>query len=152
MSPRLLYRRLAQAEVVTWTLLIIGMVLKSVTHTTELGVRIGGMVHGVVFLAYALVTVVVAIDRRWPVGTTLTGLASAVVPYATVPFESYAERRGLLADRWRLGAGGEAPRTLPERVVATGLARPLLAVVVAVLVVAVVAAVLLWLGPPVPRR
>ena len=57
MSPRLLYRRLAQAEVVTWTLLIIGMVLKYVTHTTELGVRIGGMVHGVVFIAYVLLRV-----------------------------------------------------------------------------------------------
>ncbi|WP_392468545.1 DUF3817 domain-containing protein [Arsenicicoccus cauae] len=152
MSPRLLYRRLARAEVVTWTLLIAGMVLKYVTRTTELGVRVGGLVHGVVFLAYALVTVVVAIDRRWSLGTTLAGLASAVVPYATVPFESYAERRGLLADRWRLAAGGDAPRTLPQRLVAMGLARPLLAVLVAALVVAVVTAVLLWLGPPVPQR
>ncbi|AKT50414.1 DUF3817 domain-containing protein [Arsenicicoccus sp. oral taxon 190] len=161
MSPRLLYRRLARAEVVTWTLLIIGMVLKYATRTTELGVRVGGLVHGVVFLAYALVTVVVAVDRRWPAGTTVLGLVSAVVPYATVPFESYAERRRLLTDRWRLApggaprgdaSGGDAPRTLPERVVAAGLARPLAAVLVAVVVVAVVTAVLLWLGPPVPQR
>ena len=56
MSPVLLFRRVAVAEAVTWALLLGGMVLKYVTDTTELGVRVFGMVHGVVFVAYCLVT------------------------------------------------------------------------------------------------
>ena len=52
MSPRQLFRALAVAEAVTWTLLLIGMVGKHALGVTELGVRIGGGVHGFVFLAY----------------------------------------------------------------------------------------------------
>ena len=37
MTPRLLFRRLAFAEAVTWALLLTGMFLKYVTETTELG-------------------------------------------------------------------------------------------------------------------
>ena len=48
MSPLPLFRRVAIAEAVTWALLLTGMFLKYVTETTELGVRIFGMVHGVV--------------------------------------------------------------------------------------------------------
>ena len=35
MSPLLLFRRVAVAEAVTWALLLVGMVLKYVTGTTE---------------------------------------------------------------------------------------------------------------------
>ncbi|UUZ61695.1 DUF3817 domain-containing protein [Nocardioides sp. B-3] len=49
------------------------MFLKYVTETTELGVRIFGMVHGVVFIAYCTVTVIVAIDQRWSLPRTLLG-------------------------------------------------------------------------------
>ena len=59
LSPRRLYRTLALAEAVTWTLLIAGMLAKYVLHLGELGVRIGGSVHGFVFLAYCAVTVLV---------------------------------------------------------------------------------------------
>ena len=57
MSPRTVFRRVAIAEAVTWALLLTGMFLKYVTETTELGVRVFGMVHGVVFIAYCLTTV-----------------------------------------------------------------------------------------------
>ena len=57
MSPAdLLFRRVAIAEAITWALLLTGMFLKYVTETTELGVRVFGMVHGVVFIAYCLTT------------------------------------------------------------------------------------------------
>ena len=35
MQPRTLFRIVAFAEAVTWTLLLIGLFLKYVTHTTE---------------------------------------------------------------------------------------------------------------------
>ncbi len=80
MNPLVLFRRVAVAEAVTWALLLTGMFLKYVTGTTELGVRVGGMLHGVVFIAYCLTTVVVAVDQRWSFGRLVGGPASAGLP------------------------------------------------------------------------
>ena len=63
-----LFRRVAVAEAVTWALLLVGMFLKYVTETTDLAVRVFGMLHGVVFVAYCLTVVLVAIDQRWSAG------------------------------------------------------------------------------------
>ena len=145
-TPSRLYRVLALAEMVTWTLLLLGMLLKYVLQVTELGVRIGGALHGFVFLSYVVVTVLVAVDQRWSIGRLALGVGSALIPYLTVPFEQWAHRRWLLGDSWRLREG--PPHTLPERVAALALRRPVLAAVVAVVVVAVVFSVLLSLGPP----
>ena len=101
-SAASLFRRVAIAEAVTWALLLTGMFLKYVTDTTELGVRIFGMAHGVVFIAYCLTTVVVAVDQRWSRGRLLAGLAASVPPFVTIAFDRYAERRGMLATSWRL--------------------------------------------------
>ena len=51
------------------------------------------MLHGVVFVAFCVTTVVVAVDQRWSLGRTLLGLVSAVPPFATVLFDWYAERQ-----------------------------------------------------------
>ena len=148
MSPRTLFARFAFAEAVTWTLLIIGMVLKYVTHTTELGVRVFGLLHGVVFLGYVLVTLAVWVNQRWSTSTGLLALASAVPPYATVWFERRAIRRGQLEGEWRVGPGQAPARTLPERVLATAIARPALAATVGVVAVLAMTGVLLLIGPP----
>lgn len=110
MSPRRLYRTAATAEAVTWTLLIFGMLAKYVFHAGDLPVRLGGGIHGFVFLSYCVSTVVVWTDRRWPAGTGVLGLVLSAVPFATVPFERHVERRGLLSDSWRVAPAG----TLPE--------------------------------------
>lgn len=149
MTPSTVFKRFAFAEAVTWTLLIIGLVLKYVTVTTDLGVRVFGLVHGVVFLAYVVATIAVWVDQRWSVRTGLLGLASAVVPYLTIWFERRVESRGLLTGAWRLRRGGEDPLNPAEKVLAHALARPGVAVALAALLVAGVTAVLLALGPPV---
>ena len=77
LTPRRLFRALAIAEAITWALLLSGMFLKYVTETTELGVQVFGMVHGVVFIGYCLVTLLVAIDQRWPPGRTVFGTLTA---------------------------------------------------------------------------
>lgn len=146
MSPRRLYRTLALAEAVTWTLLILGMVLKYVTHTTDLGVRIGGGLHGLVFLAYCMATVLVGVDGRWRAGRTLLGLASAVVPYATVPFERAVERAGHLRGTWRLRS--QPPAGAVEKVAAWVIRHPRRAFVMSALIILAVFRALLWLGPP----
>ena len=147
MSPLLLFRRVAIAEAVTWALLLTGMFLKYVTETTELAVRVFGMAHGVVFIAYCLVTLLVGVDQRWSRGRVLLGLVSAVPPFMTVWFDRYAERRGALAPSWRLTTG--APERPLERPVAGLLRNPLRGALVGVVSVAVLTGVALVVGPPV---
>lgn len=146
MTPRRLYRVLALAEAITWTLLIAGMLGKYVFSLGDIGVRIAGSIHGFVFLSYCVVTVLVGIDRRWGAGRILLGLGSAIVPYLTVPFERHVEKAGLLADSWRLR--GERGDTALERLVGAALRRPFVAAAILLVVVAVVFTVLLQLGPP----
>ena len=146
MSPLLLFRRVAIAEAVTWALLLTGMVLKYGTHTTDLAVRVFGMAHGVVFIAYCLSTVLVAVDQRWSRGRLLLGLVASIPPFATVLFERYAERRGALGATWRLR--GSAPSGALERVAAWLLRNPLRGALAGLVAVAVLTGVALVVGPP----
>lgn len=149
MSPLTLFRRLAFAEAVTWALLLIGMFLKYVTGTTELGVRIFGMAHGVVFIAYCLTAVFVGVNQRWSFRTLALALVSAVPPFMTLWFDRRAERRGLLSGGWRLVPGGEPAVTPAERVQTWMLAQPLAAVGAGVVAVAALTTIALLVGPPV---
>lgn len=152
MSPRTLYRRIAVAEVISWALLLVGMVLKYVTETTELGVRVFGMVHGVVFIAFCLITVVVAVNQRWSAKEAVVGLASAVPPFLTVWFERRMERAGRLDGGWRLGHEDAEPANPIERLLHVLLARPVVAVVVGLVAVGALTGVALLAGPPVPSN
>lgn len=145
-SPRRLHRALAIAEVITWTLLILGMIAKYALHLGELGVRIGGGVHGFVFLAYCVATVLIGADQRWGIARTAAGLASAVVPYLTIPFERWIARTRPLSEAWRLRH--ETPRGPIERATAFVLRRPVVSSAVILILVALVFSVLLSAGPP----
>ena len=146
MTPLTLFRRLAVAEAVTWALLLTGMFLKYGTGTTDLAVRVFGMVHGVVFIGYCLVTLLVGIDQRWSRARVLLGLVSSVPPFMTVWFDRHAERRGLLADTWRLTAA--EPRTGLDRAVAWLLRNPLRGALAGFVAVAALTGVALRVGPP----
>lgn len=149
MSPRILFKTFAVAEAVTWAGLITAMVLRA-ADVTDAAVRPAGSIHGFVFLVYCTVTVMVWVDQRWSVRTGLVGLGSAVIPFATIPFDLVADRRGLLPDAWRLGSdGGEQPVGWIERLQAWVLRNVALAVVLATAGITVVFVILLWLGPPV---
>ncbi len=145
-TPTRLYRLVARAEAVTWALLLTGMFLKYVTRTTELGVQVFGMVHGVVFIAYCLTTGLLWVDQRWPLSRLVLGLVAAVPPFATMPFERYAERSGLLGDTWRLRT--EDPRGALEVLAARLLRRPAQGLLVGLLAVAGLTGVALVVGPP----
>lgn len=145
-SPRTVYRGVAIAEALTWALLLSGMFLKYVTQTTELGVQVFGMVHGVVFIAYCLATVLLWVDQKWPSSRLVLGLIAAVPPFATVLFETYAERSGLLGDHWRLRSA--APGGAVERLTAWLLRRPGQGLLVGLVAVAGLTGVALVVGPP----
>lgn len=146
LGPRRLFRIVAVAEAITWALLLLGMFLKYVTETTELGVRIFGMVHGVVFVAYVVVAVLVAIDQRWGPARGLLALVAAIPPFATLVLEWWVERRTWLAEAWRLRISEPAGGL--DRPTAWVLREPVRGLLVGVLVVAALTAVALLVGPP----
>ncbi len=146
-GPTRLFRFVARAEAVTWALLLVGMVGKYVTETTELGVRVFGMAHGVVFIAYVLTALAVGIDQRWNLRRLGVALASAVPPFATFVVEAYAERHGWVGRSWRLRTA--QPARVTERAVAWVLRHPGRGAGTAAMAVAALTGLALLVGPPV---
>ena len=147
MTPLKLFRAVAIAEAITWALLLVGIVLKRVTDTTDIGVSVFGPIHGVVFIAYCLTTLVVAVDQRWTPGRTLLGLAASIPPFFTLLFDAVAERRGAFGDSWRLTS--QEPARAADRPVAWLLRHPGQGAAAAVAAVAVLTGLALLVGPPV---
>lgn len=146
LGPLQVFRIAAVAEAMTWAGLLVGMFLKRVTDTTELGVQVFGPLHGVAFLAYVLVTIVVAVDQRWSARRLLVGVAAALPPFFTVLFDAYAEKRGLLGTSWQSRQDSESRG---QRAVCWLLRNRVRALVVFVVVLAVLTAAALIAGPPV---
>ena len=63
LTPKKLYRIVAIAEAITWTLLITGLILRA-TAGLDIAVTISGSIHGFVFLAYGATAVLTAINQR----------------------------------------------------------------------------------------
>lgn len=148
MSPQRLFRSLAIAEAITWTLLITGLILRA-TAGLDWAVVVGGSIHGFVFLAYAATVLLVGVNQRWSIGLMALGVVTAIVPYATVPFELWLVRRGRLEGDWRHEPTAHpADGNVVNRLLRWGLARPVLLTVVGVVGVAAVFTALLIVGPP----
>lgn len=149
MTPKRLFSVFAIGEAFTWALLLLGMFLKYVTRTTEVMVTIGGGIHGFMFIVFCFVTVFVGVSQKWGKRWILMGLASAIPPFFTIPFEVGAVRKGKLDGDWGLGPNGRAPGGIVEKAIAWAITRPLLTLALGMAVVAVIFTVMLMLGPPV---
>ncbi|MFD4421217.1 DUF3817 domain-containing protein [Agromyces sp. NPDC058484] len=148
MSPKRLFRTLALAEAVTWTILIVAMILKYAAGV-DAAVLVGGSIHGFVFLAYAFQAVLVGVNQRWSVGLIAFAVLTAIVPYATIPFELWLMGRGRLDGDWRREHSDHpADGNWVNRMLRWFLARPVLLTVAAVIGIAAVFATLLVIGPP----
>ncbi|MFD5226045.1 DUF3817 domain-containing protein [Microbacterium sp. NPDC058342] len=147
-QPARLFRALAIAEAITWTLLISALVARALGQPAVL-VTIAGGIHGFVFLSYGAMSVLLAFHQRWHVGVAITTVASAIVPYATIPAEIWLHRSGRLEGEWRLSETEDPrDRTWYDRTMRWFLHRPwVLALLVLVLVVAIFS-ILLLVGPP----
>ena len=65
---------------------------------------ISGLSHGIVFLGYAATAVIVGMNQRWSVGTGFWAITSAIIPFATLPFDRYLHKKNLLDGSWRYEA------------------------------------------------
>lgn len=148
MTPKRLFSIFAIGEAITWALLILGMILKYGTRTTDVLVSIGGGLHGFMFLAFLVVTLLVGISQAWRPWVTLLGLASAVLPFTTIPFDVWASRTGKLDGPWQLAPGGRAPRGGVEKAVRWAFGHVWLTAGVLAAFVVVVFTTLVVVGPP----
>jgi integral membrane protein len=101
-----LFRVAAVAEAFSWAGLLIGMFVKYVVGAGEGGVPVLGMVHGLVFLAYVLVSFAVFAPLAWRPKTLVLALLSSLPPLFTWWFEKWARRSGKLDGPARLAHGG----------------------------------------------
>jgi integral membrane protein len=147
-APLNLFRTLAIAEAISWTLLIGGLLLRA-TADLAIAVTIGGGIHGFVFLAYGATAILVAKNQRWGAWPTIVAIGSAIVPYATIPTEVWLHRTGRLAGGWRLHPTDD-PRDAAwhDRLMRWFLGRPWVLGLLIALAVIVLFAVLLIAGPP----
>jgi integral membrane protein len=149
MTPKKLFRLFALAEAVTWTLLIGGLILRATVGVPSLAFTIVGGIHGAVFLTYAVIASITGVNQRWGFGRTVLGVALAIVPYATIPFELYVQRTGKLEGNWRREHSGDAHDDhWFDRLYRWFIIRPALLTLVMFAVVAAIFAALLLVGPP----
>ncbi len=147
-TPLDLFRVLAVAEVISWTLLIAGLIVRSTTGLA-VAVTIGGGIHGFVFLAYGATAVLVAKNQRWRAWPTAVAVISAIIPYATIPTELWLHRTGRLAGPWRLEQSDDARDVAwHDRLMRALLRRPWVLVLLIAAVVVAIFVVLLIVGPP----
>ena len=98
------FRLVALAEAVSWVGLLVGMYFKYLgTPRTEIGVKIFGMAHGLVFIAFVVAGSAGRDRRRWKVGTWLLALLASIVPLCSVIFLIWADRTGRMGARERAG-------------------------------------------------
>lgn len=103
-SPlRTLFRTVAIAEAFSWGLLLIAMFFKWILDAepfglAEGGVPVAGPIHGVIFMAYVVTSIVCKFIFTWDTKTLVIALASSIPPFATVWFERKADREGKLQE------------------------------------------------------
>ena len=148
MTPKQLFRLAAIAEAITWTLLITALIVRATTGFA-LGVTIAGGIHGFVFLAYGATAVLLAVNQRWHPGVAITAIASAIIPYATIPAEIWLARTGRLEGAWRREETDDPrDRVWIDRLARWFIRHPLLLLLVIAAAVVVLFVVLLTAGPP----
>ena len=91
------FRLSAIAEACSWLGLLVGMFFKYVVVGNDIGVQIFGPIHGALFVAYVVVSLVVFRPLRWEARTLVLALVASIPPLATLWFERWAERTGRLS-------------------------------------------------------
>lgn len=149
LKPKDLFVVFAIAEAITWTLLILGLLAKAFTSIAPIVVTVIGGIHGLVFLGYGVTAALVGVNQRWSTGKIVLGIALAIVPYATIPFERLQLKKKTLEGEWRTTASDHPKdNTWFDRLFRWFINRPVLLVLALLLVVAVIFAALLLVGPP----
>jgi integral membrane protein len=109
------FRLIALAEAVSWVGLLVGMYFKYLgTPRTEVGVKVFGMAHGLIFIAGVVTGLLVGIAYKWAARTWLLALLASIVPLASVIFLIWADRTGRTGSADAISAVAQPGRRAPE--------------------------------------
>src|SRR5882757_9459851 len=97
-TPSGRFRAVAVTEAISWAGLLIGMFFKYAMGNA-IGVHIFGSVHGMVFIAYVVLSLLARRALAWDNRTTVWALVASIPPFGSVVFERWATRTGRLAQR-----------------------------------------------------
>ncbi len=86
------FRIAAIAEACSWAGLLVGMLFKYVIAANDIGVKIFGPIHGVLFLIYVVTVVLVARAQSWTPFRWTLGLLASIPPFFTIWFERASRR------------------------------------------------------------
>jgi integral membrane protein len=84
-----LFRLSAIGEACGWSLLISGIILRSIFHTND-PVIIAGQIHGMLFFCYAAASLGLYPNLRWSRKKAFIALLASVPPYGSLLFEQWA--------------------------------------------------------------
>lgn len=89
------FRLVALLEAASWVGLLVGMYFKYLASApTEIGVKVFGMAHGLIFIAFVVAALLAGIAFKWAIGTWLLALIASIVPLGSVIFLIWADRTG----------------------------------------------------------
>jgi integral membrane protein len=149
MTPKKLFNFFATAEALTWTALIIAIILRATEVVQPIVSTVVGGLHGAVFLGYGVIAALVGVNQRWSAGLVIGGIALAIIPFATIPFERARNRKNQLDGPWRTSTTDHpSDQGWLDRLFRWFIARPALLIIVMVSAVSAIFALLLFVGPP----
>jgi integral membrane protein len=109
------FRLVALLEAVSWIGLLVGMYFKYLgTPRTEIGVKVFGMAHGLIFIGFVVLGLLAGIAFKWAVGTWLLAVLASIVPLASVIFVIWADRTGRLGLRTSVAGLAQPGRSVAE--------------------------------------
>ena len=148
-NPKAIFGTFARIEMVTWALLIAAIIARETVGVAQNIFFIAGATHGFAFIGYSVTATLVAVNQRWPLGRTAAAVMLAIVPFATLPFDRYLEKKSLLEGSWRTQASKDPrDKTRFDRLFRWYIARPTILVLSLVVFVIALFTFLIWVGPP----
>jgi integral membrane protein len=148
-KPKDIFGTFARIEMFTWGLLIAAIIARETIGVATNIFFIVGATHGFAFIGYSVTATLVAVNQRWPLSRGAVAVLLAIVPFATLPFDRYLEKKKLLEGAWRIDPTNDPrDKTRFDRLFRWYIERPLFLVLTLVVFVVALFTFLLWLGPP----
>jgi integral membrane protein len=148
-TPKAIFGTFALIEMMTWGLLIAAIIAEETVGIASNLFFIAGATHGFAFISYSATAVLVAVNQRWPIVRGTVAVMLAIVPFATVPFEKYLEKRKQLDGEWRTEKSkNPSDNTKFDQLFRWFINHPVILVLTLFVSVIALFSFLLWLGPP----
>ena len=148
-TPKSIFGTFALLEMMTWAWLIAAIIARETIGLAPNVFFIAGATHGFAFIGYSATAVLVAVNQRWPLLRGAFAVILAIVPFATVPFEKYLEKRKQLDGDWRTEKSkNPSDNTKFDQLFRWFINHPVILVLTLVVSVVGLFSLLLWLGPP----